>query len=311
MMPSWTGTQTLLLCSSSGWLWGFTSVRTEQDLWDKPTQTRAFQGAPFGCLMAVHPSYSVLSQGTGWGGGDKKDNMDLDMGINRSSWRFEYWTHPLAHTVSRQTHTYSSHWSHFSRALRKKQMLQQILHHRWTFVLKLCVWRRGRKNGCFSRDVRSLSLAKGWSDFPCPTEKTKGMCAQGLFTQNLATAWGMGRRNTGQYAQVLGGLFQTHCIYHLFWDKGKRERGRRWKASSGGPCVWHLHILAGSCEVELSSQPATQGRQGLAGKSERENEQQNGKKNLQQSWAFHVVLAEKLKVLSQHNLQDGTAPAVI
>jgi len=64
--------------------------------------------------------------------------------------------------------------------------------------------------------------------------------------------------------------------------------------------------------VEISPQLANQGTQGLqAGESERENEQEHSKKNLQEGWALHVVLAGKFKIPSQYNPQDGTAPTVI
>ena len=80
---------------------------------------------------------------------------------------------------------------------------------------KITCVEEGRTDGCFSTDVRSLSLPEGWPDFPCPTERARGrrklgICGQGLFTQawpysfqNLATTWSTGRESVGQPAHVL------------------------------------------------------------------------------------------------------------
>lgn len=122
--------QALLPCSSSGWLSGFSSVETEQSriCGMSPHKAEPSQELPLAALWQHTLSTQYCLQQLprelpGEVEGQKRDNMDLDMGINRSCWRFAYWTHPLTHTVSRQTHTNSSHWSHFSRAPRKKQML--------------------------------------------------------------------------------------------------------------------------------------------------------------------------------------------
>lgn len=139
LMPSWTGTQpsihkpqALPLPISSGWLWGFISVNardwTEQICGMSPHKPEPFQELPLAALWqrTLRTQYclqQLLKELAGEVERQKRDNMDLDMGINRSCWRFVYWTHPLTHTVSRQTHAKSSHRSHFSRAPRKKQML--------------------------------------------------------------------------------------------------------------------------------------------------------------------------------------------
>lgn len=113
LMPSWTGTQpsihkpqALPLRSSSGWLWGFTSVNardwTEQICGMSPHKPEPFQELPLVALWqrTLRTQYclqQLLKELAGEVERQKRDNMDLDMGINRSCWRFVYWTHPHAH----------------------------------------------------------------------------------------------------------------------------------------------------------------------------------------------------------------------
>lgn len=100
-------------------------------------------------------------------------------------------------------------------------------------------------------------------------------------------------------------MMATTCSGIKVKEKGAEDEKHPLRVPHGTSISYQRKLQIGALS------PASNPRDTGAGREVRENEQENGKKNLQQGWAFHVVLAGKVEVFSQHNPQDGTAPTVI